>query len=111
MDPISRTVPLEEALPDMVLAEDLRQPDGGLLLPVGFRLGAVQIKALRQRGILAIVIAIPATEVDGDPVALRLAREEAVRSEIAHMFRKSESDIATQALIRAVLEYRLEKIE
>lgn len=38
-------------------------------------------------------------------------RREAVRQHLQHQFRRAGNDVTTQALLRAVLEYRLERLE
>lgn len=39
------------------------------------------------------------------------SRREAVRQQLQHQFRRAGNDATTQALLRTVLEYRLERLE
>ena len=95
----------------MVLAEAVRQPDGTILLPDAFELGEVQLASLMKRGVAEITVVVPMSEGESAVSSMQhQALTEAARNEVQHLFRKSETDAATQALMQAVLEYRLEKL-
>jgi hypothetical protein len=97
-----RSVLLDQVVPDMVLADDVCRADGSVLLPAGIRLDASQLSRLRELGVRELEIAVATGSVSA-------VDEEAVRTRVRRLFRKSETDAVTQGLFKAVLEYRLEK--
>lgn len=109
MNPSKRTIPLDQAGPGMVLAEAVSQ-NGSVLLPAGTELAASHLASLSRRDVTEIcIVAPPSAEDAARDEAARQAQREAVTREVQHLFRKSEQDAATQALIATVLDYRLEK--
>lgn len=110
-----RRIPLEQATPGMVLAEDIRLADGNLLLPKATVLTEGHLANLQQRNAGEIAIEPSAQEPDSAqddarPKVEREALRETARSEVATLFRRAATDPINQALRQAVLEYRLEKI-
>lgn len=111
MNQTSRTLPLDQAKPGMVLAEAVCQKDGGILLPCAVELGESHLASLLKRGIKEITIIAQQTEEDSaTTLANREAMQEAARLQVQHLFRKSEMNATTEALMRTVLEFRLELI-
>lgn len=106
------TIPLDQALPGMVLAEEVRQKSGGILLPRSITLSENHIASLRHRDIQEITIEMEEQQTtEALSPEKKRALQKAIRTEVQHMFRRSEMDATMQALLRAVTEYRLEKIE
>ncbi|MBP9712588.1 MAG: hypothetical protein KBD60_02730 [Sterolibacterium sp.] len=105
-------VPLVQAAPDMVLASPVLRADGGLLLPAGTRLDAAKLLRLQELGVrdIEVLPEAPAAVADAD-VMPSACDEDAVRIRVRRLFRKSESDAVTQGLFKAVLEYRLDRLE
>lgn len=111
MNQTSRTIPLDQAKPGMVLAEAVRQKDGGLLLPCSIELGESHIVSLLRRDIKEITIVAQQSEEELAAVtAKREALQEAIRLQVQHLFRKAEMNATTQALMQTVLDFRQEEI-
>ena len=91
----------------MILSDELLDLQGKVLLPRGTVLSTVMLAALRRHDIEALPIMLEATRSDQE-VACALEQH---RQRIAHLFRKNdpadESDPATGALRRLVLDFRL----
>ena len=105
----SRVIPLDQAMPGMVLADAIREADGNVLLHAGASLGEAQLAGLLRRGIRGIAVVVsPAAEPGNAPAT---PQDDAVRAQVRRLFRKSETDATTHALFKAVLEYRLERIK
>jgi len=106
MTAMIRTIPLDQALPGMVLGEEVTSA-GNMLLPRGTVINIGHIDGLRRREVTEIAVLAPsklsAAEIQ--------ERREALHGKVAHLFRQAGTDATMQALLRAVLEYRLEKIE
>jgi len=101
-----RTIPLEQALPGMVLGDDVTS-GGNMLLPRGTAISAGQLDSLRRREVSEIVVETP-----GELSAAEIQEgREALRGRVARLFRRAGSDDTMQTLLRAVLEYRLEEPE
>lgn len=112
MNQTSRTIPLDQATPGMVLAEAVHQKDGGLLLPGGVELGESHLASLLRRGVEEITIVAQQTEEElTASAAKREALQETARLQVQHLFRKSEMNATTQALMQAVVEFRMEEIQ
>ena len=101
-----RTIPLEQMLPGMVLGDDVTS-GGSILLRRGTVIGVVHLDSLRRREVSEIVVETPC-ELS---VAEIQERSEVLRERVADLFRKADSGATMQALLRAVLEFRLEKLE
>ena len=106
--PVS-TIALDQATPGMVLATEVRQKSGGVLLQNGITLTENHLASLRQRDIAEITIEVPQAVETLSPEKKR-ALHKAIKTQVQHMFRHSGTDATTQALLRTVLEYRLEKL-
>jgi len=105
-----RTIPIEQATPGMVLAEDLRHNADNLLLPRTLILSEKHLDSLRRRGVREINIIAADTSAAPCSAAELQAMREAVQLQVQRQFRHASQDPTTQALYRTVLEYRLEKI-
>ena len=101
-----RKIPLEAALPGMVLGEDVTC-GGQILLPRGTAIGAAQLDGLRRREVGEIAVLAPVEHSAAELEAVR----EAQQKRLERLFRRAGSDATMQALLRAVLEYRLETLE
>lgn len=92
----------------MVLSDELLDLQGKVLLPRGTILSAAMLEALQRHDIEALPIMLEAT-LSSREVACALEQH---RQRIAHLFRKNdpadESDPATCALRRLVLDFRLD---
>lgn len=99
-----RFVPLEEAQPGMCLGDDLRDEGGQMLLPKGTELGEGTLKSMGRRGIETL----PILEVAPVDEGALLARREASRQRLQHLFRRAD-DSTSQALLHLMLEYRQER--
>jgi hypothetical protein len=102
-------LPLDQVIPGMMLAADVCASGGSLLLPAGTTLSKEQIERLAQRGVTTLSIVAPAAEASPDGADSE-ARRAAERQRVHHLFRRAAADPLTQALLRTVLEFRLEKI-
>ena len=67
------TIDIDAASEGMVLAEDLRDGGGGVLLPAGATLSASSLASLRRRGIEQLQVVAAAPPVD--EAAVRAERE------------------------------------
>ena len=101
-----RKITLEQALPGVVLGEDVTSGDQ-VLLPRGTAISAAQLDGLRRREVSEIAVLLPAEHSAAELEAMR----EAQRRRVERLFRRAGSDATMQALLRVVLEYRLETLE
>ncbi|MGP1680041.1 MAG: hypothetical protein ACTS6J_23150 [Burkholderiales bacterium] len=106
MTAVIRKIPLDQALPGMVLGDDVTSSTH-MLLPRGTVINAAHIDSLRRREVGEIAVLAP-SELS---VAEIEERREALRGRVERLFRRAGSDATMQALLRAVLEYRLEGLE
>lgn len=99
-------IPLDEALPGMVLGEEVMS-GSNMLLPLGTLINTSHIDSLRRFGVRKIVVLAQSersiAEID--------EQREALRGRVERLFRRAGSNVTMQALRRAVLEYQLEKIK
>lgn len=96
-----QTLVLGAAVADSVLAADLVDADGHVLLPAGSRISLELIASLMLRGVQTV-------EVDrADPLAEMAGREAQVRQQVAHLFRHAGSNPAADRLREVVVDYRL----
>lgn len=108
----TQTIALDQATPGMILATEVRQKSGGVLLQSGITLTENHLASLLQRDVTEITIEAPqdASETSALSPEKRKALQKAIKQEVQHRFRRSGTDATTQALLRTVLEYRLEKL-
>jgi hypothetical protein len=93
---------LDDAQPGMVLWEAVVDSKGTTLLPAGTSLTSSMVTSLQRRGIDEVFVVNDAvTEND-----LRLERER-IEKRMAALFRHCNDSLASQALLKSILEYRL----
>jgi len=97
-------IPIETARADMVLADDLRQTGAQPLLASGTPLTAALLESLRERGVTTLSVRSEDEAAPTDP----RARREQVLERLSYLFRGNAGDTTSQALFRAIYEYRLE---
>jgi hypothetical protein len=98
-----QTVGLEQANAGMVLAEDLRDDGGQVLLPAGATLSEATLLSLRRRGIASLNVVGDAPAPDA--AALQAERERQCQR-LARLFRASATQGATGRLLDHLLAYR-----
>ncbi|ATQ78186.1 hypothetical protein CR152_29510 [Massilia violaceinigra] len=106
MTPAEDTIDIDDASEGMVLAQDLRDAGGGVLLPAGATLSASSLASLRRRGIEQIQVVGAAPPVD--EAAVRAERERQC-ARLEHLFRRSLSGApasASAVLYERLLAYR-----
>ncbi len=106
MNTISQLTPLDNALAGMILAADLLDDSGGMLLPAGATLSESSLNSLRRRGVEAVSIVAEAEPAD--PAALQALREQR-RQRLQVLFRRSATVGATPALLAILESYRSEQ--
>ncbi|MDQ1813445.1 hypothetical protein RBA41_09030 [Massilia sp. CCM 9210] len=102
MTPAEDTIDIDDASEGMVLAQDLRDAGGGVLLPAGATLSASSLASLRRRGIEQVQVVAAAPPVD--EAAVRAERERQC-ARLEHLFRRCLA--GTPANASAVLYERL----
>lgn len=98
-----QTVAIDAASEGMVLAQDLCDAGGAILLPRGATLSELTLKSLRRRGVEAIDII--SAEAVPDEAALLAARERCCLR-LHHLFRHSAEREATPLLLARLLQFR-----
>lgn len=106
MTTTSQLTPLEDALAGMILAADLLDDSGGMLLPAGATLSESSLKSLRRRGVEMVSVVAGAEPVDS--AALQALREQRLER-LKVLFRRSASVGATPALLAILDAYRSEQ--
>ena len=98
-------IPLSDAEAGMVLAADLRDGGGAVLLPAGTALSASSLKSLERRGVEEVsVVAEEPAESDEQKEAERLRR----LARLERLFRHSAGSGATGRLLGYLQRYRKE---
>ena len=98
----SQDIDIGAALPGMVLAADLNDGQGALLLRRGMTLNPAHLAALRRRGIERCKIVIEAPGAGTAP-----AHEQArLQQRLARLFRHSAGIEASDALFQLLVHYR-----
>ncbi len=99
-------ISLDHTLPGMVLGEEV-MCGSNMLLPLGTVINDAHIDSLRRCGVSEIVVLAPS-----DPSAAENNEQrEMLHERVEHLFRRASPNVTMQALRRAVLEYRLEKLK
>jgi hypothetical protein len=97
-------VSIDDATEGMVLAQNLLDGGGAVLLPAGATLSASSINSLRRRGIEQLQVALEAEPVD--QAALQAERErQCVR--LQQLFRKNVAVGASGKLLERLHNYRM----
>jgi len=121
---MTAAIPLDQAMPDMVLAEEVRTSGGSVLLPRATRLTEEHLARLRQREVREIRIVTEVTTLTASTTTAAAAAantapasatdqqalREATQLQVQRLFRRAGTDPTMQALCRTVLEYRLEQV-
>lgn len=98
-------IPIEAATAEMVLADDLRRTNRLPLLAAGTQLDEAMLLALRERGVSTLSV----QSGSGAGAADQAARRERIFERLSFLFRHNATDVTSQALFRAVFEYRVGK--
>ena len=99
---------LDEVRPGMELAEPVLDAGGQVLLPAGIALTEHHLDSLRRRGIDTLSIAQATEPADAAEIA---RQRERIRARVMHIFRHTADDPGSQALLHAVLAFRLERLK
>ena len=98
-------IPLSDAEAGMVLALDLKDAGGAVLLPAGTALSASSLKSLERRGVEQVsVVADEPAETDAQKDAERLRK----LGRLERLFRRSAASGATGKLLGYLQRYRKE---
>ncbi|MEW5770238.1 MAG: hypothetical protein AB1831_07710 [Pseudomonadota bacterium] len=105
---MSRTIlPIDQVEPGMVLASDLHDARGAVMLAAGTHLGESHLAALRRRGVRQAEIEVHETL----SAAEREARRRDTLARLSHLFRGMGDGGEINDLYQSILEYRLEQLE
>ena len=100
------TISIDVASEGMVLAGDLRDAGGAILLPGGATLSQSTLNSLRRRGIERLAVAMPeAPEPELDPAAQQAERERR-GARLRHLFRRVGDAGASAAMLARLMHYR-----
>lgn len=105
MSTSKQTLDLDQAGAGMVLAEDLTDAHGGVLLPAGASLTDANLASLRRRGIEACTVLVEEAAAAEDP-AVRAAEQLRLQQRLARLFRASAGLEATPQLLQLLITYR-----
>lgn len=104
MSTLEATVAIDDALEGMVLAHNLLDPGGAVLLPAGATLSAASLNSLRRRGIEQLQVVLAAAAPDAAAIAAERERQ-CLRLE--RLFRKSAAVGASGKLLERLRDYRM----
>ncbi|NRR28651.1 hypothetical protein HSX11_00320 [Oxalobacteraceae bacterium] len=102
---ISRAVMLDDASAGMVLALDLLDGHGNVLLPEGATLSEASLNSLRRRGIVHCMVRVDAPEAAATPPDPQ--RQARISARLAQLFRHHGAAGAGADLLRMLTDYRL----
>lgn len=103
MDEVTEQIRLEQACAGMVIAVDVTDGAGRVLLPRGAVLRDTRLAMLRRHNITLLTI-VPQAQPDGAGSRIAVLRER-----VEWLFRKRGDNLLMQQFERVVLEYRLGK--
>lgn len=107
--PLATRIDIEQAEAGMVLARDLKDATGSVLLLAGASLSEGNLASLRRRGVQACVVLMESAdgpaEREADAAAAAAERERRCQR-LAHLFRHSAGEQATPLLLRLLNDYR-----
>ncbi|MDQ1830535.1 hypothetical protein [Massilia scottii] len=106
MTPAEETIDIDDASEGMVLAQDLRDAGGGVLLPAGATLSASSLASLRRRGIEQVQVVGAASPVEEATVR---AERERQCARLERLFRRCLTGSpanASAVLFERLLAYR-----
>jgi hypothetical protein len=101
----AQRIDLDAARAGMVLAGDLVDANGSVLLPDGATLTEANLTSLRRRGVEACSV-LPADADAFDDPAARAARLAQQLRRLERLFRRSAAEEATPQLLRLLTTYR-----
>ncbi|MEC5163672.1 hypothetical protein ACFDR9_003423 [Janthinobacterium sp. CG_23.3] len=102
----AQRIELDAARAGMVLAGDLRDANGSVLLPDGATLTEANLASLRRRGVDACSV-LPADAGDAaEDAAARAARVAQQLRRLERLFRRSAAEEATPRLLQLLTTYR-----
>lgn len=104
MSAASRTLSLDQAIPGSVLAADLLDAHGALLLPAGTTLSESLLASLAQRGIEQLDLR---HDSPAESEAEATARRQRLVSRIEYLFRAAGDNIAMRELQSQITSFRL----
>ncbi|CAM5474528.1 hypothetical protein TMEC54S_03762 [Thauera mechernichensis] len=96
----TETLALDEVQPGAVLAVQLCDASGMILLPAGCTLDEAILERLRVRGVERLQLVVP------ESAAARGAREAALQERLEHLFRVAGTGEAARELMTVVLTLR-----
>ena len=99
-------IELDQARAGMVLAGDLRDANGSVLLPDGATLTEANLTSLRRRGVEACSVLPADADAAFDDPAARAARLAQQLRRLERLFRRSAAEEATPQLLRLLTTYR-----
>ncbi|MDD3353190.1 hypothetical protein [Zoogloea sp.] len=99
------TLALAEAQPGMVLGAPVTDRNGTILLPAGTTLTENHLVSLGRRSIETLLIIAPEDPADQE------RQREAIRQRVMHLFRHATDDPGAQALLHAVLAFRMKRLQ
>lgn len=101
-----KQVAIDDAGAGMVLAAEVRDAQGNVLLAEGAALTEALLSALRRRGVESVRI-----EDDGMSEEQLAAERERVAARLAHLFRKPHGGAADKLLREQVCAWRMEQLQ
>jgi hypothetical protein len=103
METSEQAIEIEAATEGMVLARDLLDNHGGVLLPAGASLTAASLNSLRRRGIEQLQVVAEAEPPDQEQLK---AERERQCQRLERLFRHSAASGATGLLLARLTDYR-----
>lgn len=102
-----KDLPIDEALPGMMLADDVREAQGAVLLPKGATLSESALASLRRRGVAVLPVLVESYESRLSPEE-EAARRERVEQRLQYIFRRAGDGDPVRQLREQVSLYHLE---
>lgn len=102
-------LPLADVVSGTLLADDLADGAGKVLLTAGTRLDATLLAALARHGIGAVPVAAGDVPASSETAEERAARATEIRAALEKRFAGTGSNPASAALFETVLAHRLEQ--
>ncbi|MES2740281.1 MAG: hypothetical protein V4754_04945 [Pseudomonadota bacterium] len=103
MSALGEPIDIDDARAGMILACDLSDAHGTVLLPGGASLTDATLSSLRRRGIASVSVLMAAAPPDSAALAAERAR---CRLRLDRLFRHSGTEQAGPALLQLLLDYR-----
>jgi len=100
-------ISVDQVTEDAVLAADLKDPCGALMLPVGTVLSRTVLDRLKARGVHSVCVVVEEGFSDEQRETLRQQIEE----HLSHRFRKVDDQPLMQGLKKILLSHRLKELQ